>query len=648
MAEQLITIFGAIGSAVTTDGVAMQLGSMDRSVPLIVEINSEGGSVSEGIGIFNLLNAWPAGVETRVVGWALSIASLILMAGNKRSMHETSLLMVHAPWVTATGNAEGLRQTALTLDQVSQTMQRAYLKSGQADAVVSAWLDGEDHWFTPEQALELGLVTEVISAASVPAATPANAQACLHRVPQYLLERVRSMDQKINVQASASHAAIQAERQRCFDITAALQALSHHGAIGRQIPSLIQECISNPSCTVQAAKLKALDLFGRGAESAAGHYVATESLGDGRSSDFMAACVDVLLIRSGVQVKEPHPAIRDVQRLSVIAMAERVLSMQGRSVVGMSRNEILNTALSPVAGLSTSDFTKLLANVASKSLRQGYQEAPATHVAWTAEREVPDFKKQSLVALSDAPGLLQVPEGGEYKFGALGDSASEFSLATFGRILTLTRQAIINDDLSAFTNLPLSFGAAARRLEADKVYGVLQSSANLADSLPLFHASRGNLASAGASLSVPALGDARAQMRKQKGVAAGGADAVASYIDPQPRYLIVPVSLETEAEQLIASLVDYRDVNQVGEVKWIKSLTLVADPRLDAVSEISWYLAADPRQIEGIVRAYLVGEDRPHLDENDEFVRDAVSYKTRLDFAAGVIDHRALYKNPGA
>jgi hypothetical protein len=80
----------------------------------------------------------------------------------------------------------------------------------------------------------------------------------------------------------------------------------------------------------------------------------------------------------------------------------------------------------------------------------------------------------------------------------------------------------------------------------------------------------------------------------------------------------------------------------------MRGLTLVSDPRLDAVSATAWYLAADPKQIDTIVRAYLAGADRPFLDAYEERGVDATSYKARLDFGVGVIDFRGLYKNPGA
>lgn len=243
--------------------------------------------------------------------------------------------------------------------------------------------------------------------------------------------------------------------------------------------------------------------------------------------------------------------------------------------------------------------------------------------------------------MSEAPALLEVPELAEYKNGTMSDGAATFQIATHGRILQISRQALVNDDLSAFTTLPQAFGIAARRKEADKVYSVLTGNPVLSDGFALFSADHGNLGSA-AALSVTSLAAARAAMRKQKGLAGVG------YVDPQPKFLIVPVALETLAETIIASLVDPARSNDTPNAEFIRGLTLVADPRLDDDSTTAWYLSASPNQIEGVLRAYLAGEPRPYLEENTEFQRDAISYKVRLDFAAGVIDYRALFKNPGA
>jgi len=228
-------------------------------------------------------------------------------------------------------------------------------------------------------------------------------------------------------------------------------------------------------------------------------------------------------------------------------------------------------------------------------------------------------------------------EGAEYTYGAFGEAAETFSVKTYGRIVPITRQALINDDLTAFTRIPAAFGASARRKEADLVYNRLTGSQAMSDGKPLFHADHGNLASTGAELALESLAAARAAMRRQKGVSGLG------LIDPQPRFLIVPVTLETLAEQLLSEIVVPGTASEAA-VAWVRGLQVIADPRLDAVSEKSWYLAASPLQLDTICRAYLSGQPRPYYEENDAFIRDELQMKCRHDFGVGVIDYRGLYK----
>jgi len=112
--------------------------------------------------------------------------------------------------------------------------------------------------------------------------------------------------------------------------------------------------------------------------------------------------------------------------------------------------------------------------------------------------------------------------------------------------------------------------------------------------------------------------------------------------------LLVPAELQTFAESIVSSLVDPSKQNDAANPAWVRGLTVVADPRLDEVSETAWYLFAAPSSVDGLVRAYLAGQERPYLEQNDEFIRDVMSLKCRLDFGVGVIDYRAAYKNPGA
>lgn len=647
----LLQLFGLIGLDITAASVQAQLDLIPPGARLLVRINSDGGSVGEAAAIYAALTAWPGGVDTEVVGWALSAASLVFMAGGARRIHATSMLMIHAPWTDQGGNANELRQRATVLDSVARTMQPAYARSGQPPAVVSGWLDGQDHWFTADEAVGLGLATEIVAEPAL-AMAPCNVFACRHPVPSHLNARLQTMPTPTPSPAPAGAdairaEAIRAEAQRRNDIRASFEPFATRNDINPDdLRALQASCEGDPACTAADAGRRLLALMARGvtpANPTGGAFVGDGTIsayGGNRMADFKAAATDALLIRAGIQVKDPHPALRDVRSLSVVAMAERILSMRGESTRDLAPAQIL------ARGMSTSDFTNLLANVAGKSLRDGYQNAPATHAMWTGETELSDFKPATLVSLSEAPALLAVAEHAEYKHGTLSDGVTSFQAQTFGRILSFSRQSLMNDDLNALSRVPAAFGQSARRLEADQVYAMLQSTANLPDGSPLFHASRGNLAAAGGALSVNTIGQARAEMRKQKDLAG------LSFLDPQPRFLIVPVALETAAESLLASLNDPTASSTTTSSRvipeWIRGLQLVADPRLDVVSATAWYLAANPQQMQTIVRAYIAGEDRPYIEEHAEFNRDAVSTKARLDLAVGVIDWRGLYKNIGA
>ena len=618
---QQITITGPI----TAEGFAQvkaQTDYLDQAKPLLVQLNSDGGVVSQGIAIYNHLAQWPGGCKTEVVGWALSIASLIFMAGKERAVHQNSLLMVHAPWSSATGNANEFRDHAQVLDRVAETMKQGYMATGKGAGTVAGWLDGSDHWFTADEAKTAGLATRIIESPST--AAPANAQACKHKIPS-LYAKIMTTD---TIEAAAQAARVDLERRA--DIRS---SFSGKFAAREGVPELMAACQNDPTCTAAAAGLKLLAHLAKDTTPVTGHInISSLSNGFDRMGEFKAAARDVLLARSGIKVDEMHPGARDMQRMSIASMAESILSMNGARRLDMSPAGAISAAL------GTGDFLQLLSNVSNKSLQTGYLDAPANHAAFTAERDVADFKTQTLVSLSEAPGLEQVREFGEYHHGALSDGASTFQLATFGKILRISRQALVNDDLQALTSLPKAMGAAARRLEADKTFGILTSNPTLSDGYALFSAQHANQGSA-LSLSLAGLASARSGMRLQKGIAGQ------AYLDPQPRFLIVPVALETEAEQLLSSLVDPSKSNATPNSEFIRGLTLVADPRLDANSTTAWYLSASPNQIEGILRAYLSGQPRPFLEENTEFTVDAVSYKVRLDFAAGVIDYRGLYRS---
>jgi hypothetical protein len=299
---------------------------------------------------------------------------------------------------------------------------------------------------------------------------------------------------------------------------------------------------------------------------------------------------------------------------------------------------------------STSDFGSIMANVANQRLRGAYEENPGTYGMWARRApNAPDFKAINVVQLSGFPELLRTNEHGEFKYGTLRDGAESYAVFTWGLIVSLTRQAIVNDDLRAFDRMVGGFGNSARRLENRMVYAQLTSGANLADGQPLFSAATGNRAQsniqtgAGSALQLSSLSAGRTAMRLMKGL--NGEE-----LNLAPDYLIVPVALEQTAYQLTSANYVPATQSAINEFRagGRTAITPIVEPLLDATSATQWYLAANSRQVDTVEYCYLDGAEGPVIEQQMGFEVDGMSMKCRLDFGAKAVDHRGVHRGAGA
>ena len=338
---------------------------------------------------------------------------------------------------------------------------------------------------------------------------------------------------------------------------------------------------------------------------------------------------------------------RRYRGMSLLEVGRDMLEASGVRTRGMDRPTLAGRILSfRSAGMMvTSDFANIAANVASKRLRAGYEENPGTYTRWARRApNAPDFKSMSVVQLSAMPDLLQVNEHGEFKYGTVTDAGEVYSLLTYGRIVALTRQAIINDDLRAFDRMVAGFGAAAMRLENRTVYAQLTANPTMADTVALFHATHGNLGTgAGSALSLTSMQAGRLAMRLQKGLAG-------EELNLAPSYLLVPAALEQSAYQFTSSNYVPATAATVNEFRTggRTALEPIVEPILDAASATAWYLAASSSQVDTVEYCYLDGAEGPVVDSEIGFEVDGLSLKCRLDFAAKVLDFRGVYKANGA
>jgi hypothetical protein len=252
-----------------------------------------------------------------------------------------------------------------------------------------------------------------------------------------------------------------------------------------------------------------------------------------------------------------------------------------------------------------------------------------------------DFKASHRVALGEAPTLERVNEAGEFKAGTIGEAKETIQLVTYGKLLAVTRQTLINDDLDALSRVPQRFGASAARLEGDKVWAIVTSNPTMNDSVALFHAaSHKNLAGSGIAFGKSGIQSLRKLTRKQTGINA------AVKLGLTLAYVALPTDLEEVLDELLANIAASSATNSVPDS--IKRLQYIVEPRLDESSAIAYYGFCDPSQIDTIEYAYLAGQQGVYVETQMGFEVDGMQIKVRHDFGCAAIDHRGCYKQPGA
>ncbi len=162
-----IYIFGAITSwaweefgEMSSYGLVKQLKEIPEDAAITVHINSNGGEVKEGLGIYNALKG--RNVTTVCEGFAASAASVVFCAGKTRIMQPASLLFVHQALMATIGNADELEKDAQDLRKITEAIVNSYKEAGVSlsDDEIMDLLRAET-WIAPDEALDMGFATQI-------------------------------------------------------------------------------------------------------------------------------------------------------------------------------------------------------------------------------------------------------------------------------------------------------------------------------------------------------------------------------------------------------------------------------------------------------------------------------------------------------
>lgn len=339
--------------------------------------------------------------------------------------------------------------------------------------------------------------------------------------------------------------------------------------------------------------------------------------------------------------KAPEGDARDFAGMSMMDHARGLLEAQGVNTRGMSREQILGYRGRSMH--TTSDFPMLLQGAGERVLMDAYALAQSPlKSALSRQSTANDFRTKSKLKVSGAGLLEELTESGEITSTTRAETAESYRIKSFGRIFSMSFQAIINDDLGAFNDWAQEAGRMAALTENKVLLDLLLSGGSAGpimaeDGKRLFHTDHGNLAASGSALDEANLGDAILAFRKQ--TIFGGT----ARLSVPPRYVLVGPELELTAQKLITGITVPTQTADVVPYA-IRSLMPVVEPNID---DRSWYLFADPAQAPVFEWAYLEGYAGPQISSRDGFERLGTDFRAVLHFGGGAIDYRGAYRNPG-
>ncbi|HEI8456905.1 TPA: Clp protease ClpP [Proteus mirabilis] len=596
-----------------------------------LHIHSPGGEVFDGIAIYNQLKNHSATITVYIDGLAASMASVIAMVGDTVIMPKNAMMMIHKPWGVSWGDANDMREYADLLDKLENVLIPAYVaKTGKTTEEITAMLEQET-WLDGDECVEHGFADKVIEPVKAMASLTSKRIEEFSSMPSAIKNQITPKNTTKPTQQPQPNSSSEPQPSATYaDEQTRLNGIKDLFAMfGGRHNELMITCLADANCSVEKAREQLLNTIAQqqnpepSNKDNAHIYAGNGNIvGDSVRASVMA--------RAGYQDYEKDNAynsmtLRELARASLTERGVGVATYNPMQMIGMAFTH------------STSDFGNILLDVANKAILLGWEENDETFGKWTKKGQLSDFKTAHRVGLGAFPSLRKVREGAEYKYVTLNDKGETIALATYGELFSISRQAIINDDMNMLTDVPKKLGEAAKATIGDLVYAVLVDNEKMSDKKALFSADHKNMITG--EMDVETISAGRTAMRQQK--------EGERTLNIRPAFMLVPTTLETQATQVVKSgSVKGADVNS-NIINPIRDLAeIIAEPRLDDASEKDWYMVS--RQGSDTIEvAYLNGIDLPYIDQLDGFTSDGVTTKVRIDAGVAPVDYRGLLKVTG-
>ncbi len=644
-----LMIYDEIGGwGISAQQFARDLQGLGKIGTLTARIHSPGGDVFDGMAIYNMIKGHPAHKVCHIDGLAASMASVIAMAFDEVIMPENAMMMVHKPWGGTLGDADAMRKYAELLDKVESNLVGAYQqKTGLSDEVLHALL-ADETWLTGREAVEKGFANTLTEPLQMAASLNSKRLKDFTNMPEALKNLFAPQGNVpgatntpapaatiipapvASVPVAASQADIQAaatamNKERIDGINAAFTAFP-------QFADIKNSCIADAG--INADKAKDMILAKLGENTTPSATIPNRTIIHSGNGNIVGDSIRAhLMARAGYEKAE---ASNGYTSYNLKELARASLGDRGIGMAGLNQMQMVALAFTH----SSSDFGNILLDVANKSVLKGWTAAQESFELFTRKGQLSDFKVSKRVGLEEFGSLRKVREGAEYKYITLGDNGADIALATYGELFSITRQCIINDDMSVLTSIPEKMGAAAKATIGDLVFAILTGNPLMADGKNLFHSGHKNLGSGAPSAESLAV---LAELMESQ--TTGGKTPRALNI--MPEFVLCPPNLKRTLTQIIkSSSVKGADINAGIANPMQDFAEVISESRLKLDSAKAYYLAAGQGN-DTIEVAYLDGIDTPYIEQQQGFTIDGVATKVRIDAGVAPLDHRGLVKSTG-
>lgn len=373
--------------------------------------------------------------------------------------------------------------------------------------------------------------------------------------------------------------------------------------------------------------------------------IGTAPAGADQRDKTRAAAVNWLMARAGVLRGNDHAAAttgNPFVRMNFHDIARVCLEEANVDTRRMNRMDIIANAITH----STSDFPNIFENALNKTLLAGFQLQKPSWPRFCKQSSLSDFRPHIRYRSGSLGDLRVRDENGEYKSLTLSDAERETITAlSRGGILNLSREMLVNDDMSVFSSAAMMLGQAAARTLDKAVFSLFALNAGngptMGDGNPLFHASHSNIAGTAAAPTVTSVEAGRVQMASQLDVSGN------DYVDLRPELWLGPLGVAGQARVVNNSTFDPDSNNKLQRANIVANLftDIIDTPRLTGTA---WYQLANPNAEPVFEVGFLDGMSTPQIEQKEAWTQAGMQWRVIYEFGVAAVGWRGIVKNAGA